>query len=381
MLLDQVRSESADKPSPPPALLAEFAAVEGQLRRNEAEVARNSRSQTARLTALKASITRLRLEDHALAAEISAQRAAESDLFREPLTMASLGADLPPSHSVLLEYWTGAQRSYLWAITPAGLKYYQLAPADKLDAKAKVLATLLQGAANPDPTLSAEERARRLPGWARELNEARNALRQMIFPPGAVPMGTKTLLVVADGPLLTVPFAALTESRSMEIVNEPSATFLDELMRRPANQTHSTRIAVFADPVATPGDSTLEPSARQRPAGDTAVAIPYTLEEAKAIRALFGPQHTDLLSGSSASPAAMMTLDWSSYTIGHFASHATLNRENLQLSGLVLGSGKPTAGSADSNVLWYSDVCRLHVPLALVVLSACDTANGEAGPG
>jgi CHAT domain-containing protein len=75
------------------------------------------------------------------------------------------------------------------------------------------------------------------------------------------------------------------------------------------------------------------------------------------------------------------TLDWSPYTIGHFASHATLNRESLELSGLVLGPAKQGASSSDASVLWYSDVCRLHVPLALVVLSACDTANGEAVPG
>jgi CHAT domain-containing protein len=32
-------------------------------------------------------------------------------------------------------------------------------------------------------------------------------------------------------------------------------------------------------------------------------------------------------------------------------------------------------------MLWYSDICRVHMPLDLVVLSACNTALGEAVPG
>ncbi len=76
-----------------------------------------------------------------------------------------------------------------------------------------------------------------------------------------------------------------------------------------------------------------------------------------------------------------MALDWSPYTVAHFASHATLNRENLQLSGLVLSPADRRSPHSGEDVLWYGDVCRLHIPLALVVLSACDTANGEAIPG
>jgi CHAT domain-containing protein len=31
-------------------------------------------------------------------------------------------------------------------------------------------------------------------------------------------------------------------------------------------------------------------------------------------------------------------------------------------------------------MLWYSDICRVHMPLDLVVLSACNTALGETVP-
>ena len=380
MLLDQVRSQAAGQPGPPPALLAESAAVETQLRRSEAELARGSPRHSVRINALKASILRLRLEDHALSAEIDAERSAGPDLPHVPLSIASLGADLPRSRSLLLEYWTGEHASYLWAISPTGLKSYRMAPATTLDEKVKALTHLLFAAANTDPTLSAEERARRRPEETRHLSAARETLRKMIFPAGALPQATKTLLVVADGPLLTVPFAALTQSRSMEILSEPSATFLDELMRRPAPRADEMRIAVFADPMATPGDSSPQP-ARLRPGSEAAAAIPYTLEEAASIRSIFGPAHTQILSGTHASPAAIMALDWSPYAVAHFASHATLNRESLELTGLLLGPAKAETASADADVLWYSEVCRLHVPLALVVLSACDTANGEAVPG
>ena len=367
MLLDQIRSTSSGRPTASPALLAQSAAVEEQLRRTEADLARSGRGQS---NALKASLTRLKVEEDALSADIATQGASEPREDIEPLTVAALGADLPPLHSVLLAYWTGEDESFLWAITPAGLKSYRLAPAAKLQIKARIFQHALLAPINADPALSAQKRARDEPAQAHEFQVARDALRQMIFPTGAIPTGTKTLLVVADGPLLTLPFAAFAESRTMEILSEPSATFLHQVMQRATPPVHATRIAVFADPMETP-----------HPAENGEAAIPFTLEEAASIRSIFGPDHTVILSGRDASPASMMAFDWSTYTIGHFASHATLNRQNLELSGLVLGSAKPRAASEDTDVLWYGEVCRLHIPLQLVVLSACDTANGEAVPG
>jgi CHAT domain-containing protein len=73
----------------------------------------------------------------------------------------------------------------------------------------------------------------------------------------------------------------------------------------------------------------------------------------------------------------LQNLDWSQFSIGHFAMHAVLNERYAELTGLALGDQHP--GSA--NLLWYGDVCHLRAKLDLVVLSACNTALGEQVPG
>jgi len=64
------------------------------------------------------------------------------------------------------------------------------------------------------------------------------------------------------------------------------------------------------------------------------------------------------------------------YRIVHFATHDLLNNEHPELSGLVLSlvnnQGKPQNG-----FLELEDIYNLHLPVDLVVLSACDTALGQ----
>jgi len=87
--------------------------------------------------------------------------------------------------------------------------------------------------------------------------------------------------------------------------------------------------------------------------------------------------HTHV-SGTSLSPEALRNLDWSEFSIGHFAMHAVLNERYAELTGLALGK-QHEPGSA--NLLWYGDVSHFHAKLDLVVLSACNTALGERIPG
>jgi CHAT domain-containing protein len=68
------------------------------------------------------------------------------------------------------------------------------------------------------------------------------------------------------------------------------------------------------------------------------------------------------------------------YRIVHFATHATMNEQRPELSGLVLSlidkRGHPRPG-----FLGLEDIYNLNLPADLVVLSACNTATGKEAQG
>jgi CHAT domain-containing protein len=270
-----------------------------------------------------------------------------------------------------------------------GMRAFPLRPARSLQPLADRYSEALRSQVEQSPTLSAERRAEAVPEKQRRAAVAADVLRKALLPRGSVPEGTQSVLVVGDGPTLMVPFVALLHGDApanvRELVMEPSASFLHYLLGRPVQPSRAPRIAVFAagkSPSPTPG---LEQPASFRPGSTAPAALPFVADEAAAIRNVFGAQRTHILSAPESTPAGIQQFDWGSYAIGHFASHATLNRENLQLSGIVLnsedGGRQRAAGKEEEVTLWYGDICRMQIPLELVVLSACDSANGENIPG
>src|SRR6185503_7641168 len=87
----------------------------------------------------------------------------------------------------------------------------------------------------------------------------------------AARLGNKRLLVVADGVLHYLPFAALAAPSSPayrpllaehEVVSVPSASALDGLRREAAGRAEAPKaVAVFADPVFDGGDERVRLSA------------------------------------------------------------------------------------------------------------------------
>ncbi len=73
---------------------------------------------------------------------------------------------------------------------------------------------------------------------------------------------------------------------------------------------------------------------------------------------------------------ALRSLDWSSFTIAHFSTHALLDTVHPDLSGIVLSlvdrDGHPREG-----FVRVRDIYNMRIPADLVVLSACRTALGK----
>jgi len=245
--------------------------------------------------------------------------------------------------------------------------------------------------------------------------------------PVAKQLRGKRLVVVADGALHYVPFAVLSIPAAIgpavplaaehEIITLPSASVLAALRHERLSRKPGTKmVAVLADPVFDRGDIRVKTIAASnqkqgtssaRAADDTSegadeesgslanltrsasdvgweqrngeVYLPrlqFTRQEANEITALAPVGQSFKALDFKASRATAVSPNLANYRIVHFATHALLNNQHPELSGLVLSmvneEGKQQNGFVD-----LEDIYNLDLPAELVVLSGCETALGK----
>ena len=299
--------------------------------------------------------------------------------------------------TMLLEYFLGRNGSYLWAITRNDAKVYELKNADEITRAVKDVYELLSVVPNDDTD--------------KRLNKATAELSQMVLGPVANQLNARRIIVVADGALNYIPFQLLPLSSSdqtplvakYEVVNAPSASVLGQLRQERQQRPRRTRIlAAFGDPVfasnyqqyknsggsgellaaskSERGESWQRASRDIEVKGDdidpsTIQPLHYSKSELKKLSDLAGSQAL-IAKGFDASRGVLETTDFSQYAILHFATHGLLNPKNPENSGFLLSmldfDGKPQDG-----FITMRDVYSLHVPVDLVVLSACRTGLGK----
>ena len=102
--------------------------------------------------------------------------------------------------------------------------------------------------------------------------------------------------------------------------------------------------------------------------------------EARAIEEFTSESERMIAKGFDASRATATDPALSRYRIIHFATHGILDRDNPELSAIVLSlvdrQGRPQDG-----YLRLHDIYNLNLPAELVVLSACDTGLGKEFKG
>jgi CHAT domain-containing protein/Tfp pilus assembly protein PilF len=307
----------------------------------------------------------------------------------------------------LLEYALGERRSFLWVITPRALSSFVLPGRAEIDAAARRAYELLSSSHLRDRAVAAQRAAAEL--------------SQMILGPAAGQLGKKRLLIVSDGALQYVPFAALShphaasgdiagqypghETRPLivdrEIVSLPSASVLAALRRDIAGRPIASRtVAVFADPVyqgndprvtsaqaqtsrngaIPPRDETAPSRTLTRSARETGVAdfarLLFSRREADAIVSLAGRERSARMTDFAANRQAVRAAALEQYRIVHFATHGLLNSQHPELSGIVL-SLVDERGQPRDGFLQVHEIYNLRLNAELVVLSACRTALGK----
>jgi CHAT domain-containing protein len=109
--------------------------------------------------------------------------------------------------------------------------------------------------------------------------------------------------------------------------------------------------------------------------GDSRLAeldpIPQVVEEARAILGWATAEESLRAFGPEATRGLLFDPVLTQYRVVHVAAHGLFDEHHPELSGLVMADGLVRA--------W--ELYRLHLPVDLVVLSACQTALGEEMPG
>ncbi len=317
----------------------------------------------------------------------------------QPLDLKGIQRQLGPN-TVLLEYSLGEQRSYAWVVTPDSLKTYEL---PKREAIQNVVRRVNESLAARSITAieSPAQRRARIAGADAEFEKAASELSRMILAPASAELGKKRLVVVADGALQYVPFAALPVASNRplivdhELVSLQSASAFALQRQILANRPLAPEtVAVIADPVFSTNDVRLGGTAVKEsvstriiehgpggPGGQLSIPrLPFTRWEADQILAVSPTGSTLKAVGFDANRAVAGNGELSHYRYVHFATHGYVDTTRAGFSAVVLSmfdkEGKPQDG-----FLRTHDIYNLKLPAELVVLSACETGLGKEVTG
>jgi hypothetical protein len=192
----------------------------------------------------------------------------------------------------------------------------------------------------------------------------------------SLPPAVRRLIVVPDGALHRLPFAALRPrpealplASRYEITVAPSATVWLRLKSRPGDNA-PTSLLVLADPeLSSAHGAAAETRAWAFGAGAALGPLPHARREGRAaIRRLGGR----LLVGREAAERFVKTTDLRRFGVVHFAAHAIVDDELPERSAVLLSAGS----EEEDGLLQAREIASLDLSGRVVVLSACRSATG-----
>jgi CHAT domain-containing protein len=302
-------------------------------------------------------------ELEALRGEIRRQNERGASLAQpEPVSLAAARRELLDGDTVLLEYRLGETASTVWAVTRDTLAAFRLPPRSEIEPAARKAVNRLK---------SLE--------WRRRSPQALCDLGHLLLAPVEPFLRHRHVVVVADGALEALPFAALPLPSGVEdcrkalllvdeheIVSLPSvATLLTQRRALAGRRPAPGWLAVVADPAYGPARPRLLASA----------------EEAKAIVAGLPAGKVLVVTGAAASRETVRGGALRGFRILHFATHGNLNADQPLLSALNLAELDSAGRPVPQGALPAHEIYGLELPAELVVLSACETALGRDVPG
>ncbi|MGD9906595.1 MAG: CHAT domain-containing protein [Vicinamibacterales bacterium] len=359
------RDVAADAPA---ALAERRRALARSAERLQAELA--SLSPTRDATRVEERLARLRdvrLQLAAVGADI-ARQSTRSLTPAEPLSLEAAQRLLPPDTAALV-YLVGRDASYGFALTTSRVESFAI-PLGR-EALAERVARFERLTAASDGGLDA------IAALGGELHAA-------LVAPAAPIVGRTRLLVVPDGPLHRLPFAALVAGapaggrprylvESTPVHQVASLTVYGQLTTPPAVAPSRAHLLAVGDPPHAGADAADTPAGR----GPGLLPLPGTRREVEALGALYRGRVTTLL-GADASEAKVRAA-LGDADIVHLAVHGLVNSLFPLDSALAFA---PPSGAGDDGLLQAWEVFeQVRVRARLVVLSACETAGARESGG
>ncbi len=307
--------------------------------------------QAERIVPVEKEIERLRreierLQDSSALAGVARARSAESD------DLMQLATRMPPDTAILV-YSMGHRRTWLWRVSRSGVVSAALPPRGEIEALSREAIICLRELRDAAPSDAGACRAQT------------GALGAAILPEGLVGEGIQRLLIVADGSLHQVPFAALALQRAgqtilaldrWELANLPSLALYAARSRDRTPFAPWGRIGLIAAASAVdPPHPVAAPLAGGQPR--------YEM-----IPALAGPV------------AGSFPAQWRGFDVLHFQTHGYSDLEDPNLSALDIPILDP-GGTPGTARLFLGDIYRWRTNGRLVVLAACETGLGQVREG
>lgn len=283
--------------------------------------------------------------------------------------------------TVALSYSVGDDSTQLLILTPTTLRAVEITVASDELARRVSAFRLLMSAGAVEVDGEATDRATTDPETTRHLFERAVDLYDLLIRPAAPEIDLASrLLVVPDGPLHVLPFAALRsgevgdsyliQTHALRLTQSLSAEL--QLRSRTMGSSRRSSIVAFGDPDPGPveGAGTESAAARVRA---SLRPLPGARREVESLHRVFDEALTYV--GREASEERVKQLgDAAPYL--HFATHAVANEREPLDAGLVLSFPQAPESQENGFLQAWEIFEQLRIEARLVVLSACETGIG-----
>jgi CHAT domain-containing protein len=344
-----------------------------------------------RLPALQEELTATSVAIREFEAQVQAASPAYNQLVDAPVDTERMQALLQPDEA-LVQVLLGEPRSYLFVIRRDRLAVRRL---DLTLPLARALVRVLR-----EPVDRAGEGLR-----AFDVQAAHSLYRAIFGAAEAELADAQHLIVVPNGPLLSLPFGVLVEEEPRAVSGgdysrvawlgartaitlAPSASAFANLrgLARPTDAPSAFLgfgdFQPLGDAEALLADRGLPPACLDdvRRVAE-APRLPETAGEVQRVAASFRGRGADIHIGASFGEATLRDLPLDRYAILYFATHGLLPGQLNCWSEPSLLVSRPETGEEGDGLLLASEIIELDLNADLVVLSACNTGGGEGGSG